>query len=460
MTSTIPLALARAQKEQSRLSSERAQWPVHSEEFYWEMLIDHRCSYTSVYEEEGKPGPLITNSTINLSQTPREQCEINCLITDESMLALDGPGQSVIIHGLVKEPGMNGFTGRVLPVSGRGAPPTPPEFPRIAVALECLLTIQCLPENVKYFSKAANPPAALGALVSSYRCMPALAAAMQAQPSPLPPHTYRELAVIATTVRWLFMQDDLLLLVRRFALVQLMPESEVCCSLCGNSKDDDFMAAARTKPCSTQAKVQLLCVSCMTKEAQAAQISPTVTTVTGVKDFLSSRCMGAFDAYTIMHGLHKARHAGENSAALARTVAARSSTAAGPSTTLQTDSQSGFFRLEKLVRVAVKAGGPMLMIYRRNLRKLLAEPVIKCSTCGDDTCGINREDNQDGYVARARTVPLSPTDSPSDVKLWCVGCITREALLAEVALKPKKVLKFLKGVCMTADEACLIMKGP
>lgn len=57
-----------------------------SEEWYWEQLVDNK-PFRSVYEEQ----PLISKRSKNLSQTPREKCELEGRVREG--LERDGPGQ-------------------------------------------------------------------------------------------------------------------------------------------------------------------------------------------------------------------------------------------------------------------------------------------------------------------------------------------------------------------------------
>jgi hypothetical protein len=65
-------------------------WPKYSEEWYWEELLAVK-PFRSVYADEGLQQPLIDSITINLSQTPREQCEREGIVIEG--LERDGPGQ-------------------------------------------------------------------------------------------------------------------------------------------------------------------------------------------------------------------------------------------------------------------------------------------------------------------------------------------------------------------------------
>lgn len=99
-------------------------WPKFSEEWYWEALVDAK-PFRSVYEEQtNSRQPLISKlqSSKNLSQTPREQCELEGRVREGR--ERDGPGQEVVLHGLKSCPELNGRRGRVLPLSGPGAPNT------------------------------------------------------------------------------------------------------------------------------------------------------------------------------------------------------------------------------------------------------------------------------------------------------------------------------------------------
>lgn len=70
-------------------------WPKYSEEWYWEELLAVK-PFRSVYADEGLRQPLIDSITINLSQTPREQCEREGIVTEG--LEREGPGQVSSSH--------------------------------------------------------------------------------------------------------------------------------------------------------------------------------------------------------------------------------------------------------------------------------------------------------------------------------------------------------------------------
>jgi hypothetical protein len=89
-------------------------WPKYSEEWYWEELLAVK-HFRSVYADEGLRQPLVLPAeldacvagiinhcwvsdsiTINLSQTPSEQCEREGIVTEG--LEREGPGQVSSSH--------------------------------------------------------------------------------------------------------------------------------------------------------------------------------------------------------------------------------------------------------------------------------------------------------------------------------------------------------------------------
>lgn len=66
-------------------------WQKYSEEWYWDMLLN-KVPFRSIYEDEpGSRQPLIYGRERNLSQTPREQCELQGIVSEG--LEREGPGQ-------------------------------------------------------------------------------------------------------------------------------------------------------------------------------------------------------------------------------------------------------------------------------------------------------------------------------------------------------------------------------
>lgn len=66
-------------------------WKKYSEEWYWDMLLN-KVPFRSIYADEpGSRQPLIYTRSKNLSQTPREQCELLSIVSEG--LELEGPGQ-------------------------------------------------------------------------------------------------------------------------------------------------------------------------------------------------------------------------------------------------------------------------------------------------------------------------------------------------------------------------------
>lgn len=116
---------------------ERVVWPTCTEEYYWHLLVSTKPFRTIYAETPGSaPASLIDARPRNLSQHPREQCELEGLSTKPSELRCEGPGQEVMLLGLVSKPELNGMRGRVLPRAGRGAPAAgAPSADRVAVRL-------------------------------------------------------------------------------------------------------------------------------------------------------------------------------------------------------------------------------------------------------------------------------------------------------------------------------------
>lgn len=68
-------------------------------QWYWEQLVD-KVPFRSVYEDApGAQQPLIWGRSRNLSQTPREQCELQGLVREG--LERGGPGQVGSVWGVV-----------------------------------------------------------------------------------------------------------------------------------------------------------------------------------------------------------------------------------------------------------------------------------------------------------------------------------------------------------------------
>lgn len=75
--------------EQERGGGPERDFPEFSEEWYWQQLVASK-HFCSVYADTpGAQQPLITGN--NLSQTPREQCELEGIVTEGLQWA--GPGQ-------------------------------------------------------------------------------------------------------------------------------------------------------------------------------------------------------------------------------------------------------------------------------------------------------------------------------------------------------------------------------
>lgn len=74
-------------------------WTKWSEEWYWKRLVDKKKMFVSIYEDEPRSQrPLISKRSRNLSQTPREQCELEGHVREG--LERPGPGQVRNLLGL------------------------------------------------------------------------------------------------------------------------------------------------------------------------------------------------------------------------------------------------------------------------------------------------------------------------------------------------------------------------
>lgn len=295
----------------------RVQWRAHSEEHYWDLLIEH-CLFQTVYADDGGERPLIDTTSTNLSQTPREQCEIKGLIQDMADLAHDSPGRSVIIQGLVSQQQLNGCTGRVLPLTGRGALAKPPTASRIPVRLSNLKTISCRPENVTYHDVTAPTtsapgtptidtpaPAPISPRPSSSLTLTSADDAAEpsstSNPPPLPSPTGRLANLVRSGVR---LQGCLRVLTRKQLLNSTLAERSIKCRTCKDGARDEYVAKARTVHLSpepvSQSVVKLLCVDCLIRAALAAGVP---VKKEDVAEFVLGRCMKPSYACNVLEGV-------------------------------------------------------------------------------------------------------------------------------------------------------------
>lgn len=255
-------------------------WPSNSEEFYWDLLLEHSMSRSPDEVDFGREA-LIYVMTVNLSQTPREQCEILGLSTNKGNLAHHSPGQSVIVHGLINQQQLNGCSGRVLPLTGQGSLATPPTAPRVAVRLTTMKTICCRPENIKYHAVEAAHAAPRNTSVAA-------ASRSAAQPSTSKSRSTGAGLVsptgrLADLVRADVLLGDMPLLVSRASLRRgFVSESDIRCSTCGDASQDGYMALAGNQSNSRRPgrpAMQLECVDCLIRRAQAAGVPADVASV-------------------------------------------------------------------------------------------------------------------------------------------------------------------------------------
>lgn len=255
-----------------------------------------------MFADDGGKQPLIDVIAVNLSQTPREQCELKGLISGSSNLCHSGPGQSIIVHGLVNQQELNGCTGRVLPLSGRGSLMKPAVGPRIAVRLTTMKAISCQPQKIKYHAISNNPSAAASNThspgVPLATANPARHdAAAQPSIAALPVPT----GALAKRVRSVVRSSNCRMLIIRMALTGSdMPEAAITCTMCKDSRQEGYVALARTQGLSRKPQkslVRLQCVDCLIRAAQAEGVAADVESV---ESFLESHCMWPCEACNIL----------------------------------------------------------------------------------------------------------------------------------------------------------------
>lgn len=304
MASALPPALFHAVFADKDSTTDVTRWPLESEEFYWGKLVEH-CPYQSVYAEDNAPQPLIDIIPINLSQTPREQCEIMGLIEDPSQLSHNGPGQHVILHGLVNQQQLNGAIGRLLPQTGRGAPTPPPRAMRVAVRLTDLTILHVREQNITYYPDPAVhvPTPAVNIPAPPTTAAPRPASAKRTRHNPnasLPPPTGQLAELVRADVR----RGAIPMLLCRDNLIQAgRSDSAIMCVTCRDASQDGYVALHRTARYSSTPipdEVRLSCVDCTIRAAQAAHV-PLNADLVG--KFVDVHCMEGGDACRILKGL-------------------------------------------------------------------------------------------------------------------------------------------------------------
>lgn len=299
-TESVPPAYILAYEGCVIVGSKPTQWAAHSEEFYWDILL-RRSHVHSIFADDGGERPLIDVSTANLSQTPREQCEILGLSVNASDLSQDGPGKSVIVHGLVNQQQLNGLTGRVLPLTGRGSLAKPPTAPRIAVRLINMKTICCRPENISYhavithsFATQHSPARRAAALPAT---APVAARGAQQAAAVLPFLTGPLVQLVHSCVR---SANCRMFMIRMSLRGCLLPESAIRCATCTDGKQEGYVVLARKQGLSSRSlksSVQLQCVGCLVRTAQAARVPANARSV---EHFVEEQCMWPVDAYNML----------------------------------------------------------------------------------------------------------------------------------------------------------------
>ena len=232
-------------------------------------------------------------------------------------LEVEGPGQEVMLQGLRSKPGLNGQKGRVLPLSGPGAPPAAPAVGRVAVRLaRDSQVVSCKKENlispyaVSAGSRAPATSAAAGGSGagrsgSSGRATATTATAGAAQQQQLPRPTGRLADLITADVERGEMPPRL----TRSSLREAgLSEALIKCCACGDGGQEKYMALARTAPASNQplpkSALRLECIDCLIRAAQAAGVAANAE---AVGEFVDGRTMGAFEACSLMMGFPTAQ---------------------------------------------------------------------------------------------------------------------------------------------------------
>ncbi|KAG2422639.1 hypothetical protein HXX76_015877 [Chlamydomonas incerta] len=307
-------------------------YPRQTEEWYWSQASAWRCrlwirsSSTSTSSSSSSSGTSGCSSTapaacgdqppppplpqsggclidppeINLSQTPREQCELEARVADG--LHLPAPGQE-----------------------GRGAPAAAPSAGRVAVRLRGGREVAVRPENVRSPHAAAAPvggPATAG----NGRAPPPASAAAGAgftassssgssgnggsgtrQQKQRPPPNAELAELIRADLRRGATPP---LLTRETVLRCGLPPHQVRCVRCGTTDAAEFMALRRTAPLSPQPcpeAVRLECLDCSAREAERQGVAPTAR---DVEDWVDERVMGSVAACSVLMGHPQAQWGG------------------------------------------------------------------------------------------------------------------------------------------------------
>lgn len=226
-----------------------------------------------------------------------------------------------MLHGLQARPELNGRRGRVLPTTGRGAPPTPPAAGRVAVRLaplpgsNTLEVISVKAANIKSPHAAAAAAAAASsrpAAKGNSRSAAAAARASQQPQQQQPPSANR--------------QRILELLESEFKLWKLgstinpknlrkagMAEPLIKCGSCGKQGEDElerFITLKHHQELSPvplpHSVIKLRCLDCFAAMAEAAQMP---LSAEGAEQFCDVHMMGPPEVCHVLLG-HPRAHWG------------------------------------------------------------------------------------------------------------------------------------------------------
>jgi len=273
-----------------------SEWPAPSEQFYW-AVIAHRKPFRSCYASEGGPQPAIATRDTNLSQTAREQCEVEGLVAGG--LHLEGPGQAVVLHGLQAAPELNGQRARVLPLAGPGAPRAVPGEGRVPVRLQGGREVACKPANLRPAHPAPEGAGTgAGAAMEQAEAGGAGSTAQQQQRLPRPS------GQLADLIRADVMRGAMPPALTPDALRQAgMPASLLKCCDCGDGSADRYLAMVRTLPLSPQplpkSALRIKCIDCVVRAAERAKVRANET---AVGEWVDSIMMGSVEACSLLMG--------------------------------------------------------------------------------------------------------------------------------------------------------------
>lgn len=269
-------------------------FPKYSEEWYWELLVDQK-PFRSVFEQPDSTQPLILKRTINLSQTPREQCELEGRVREG--LERGGPGQEVVLHGLKSCPELNGRHGRLLPPSGTGAPAHRAAPGRVAVRLaDGGREVAVRPENLR------SPHSATAA--EGGAAAPAAAGAPAGAPPPQQPQQQEPAspctAEVARLLELEFSKWHTAPCLKPSDLRHAgMPPAHARCCACarGGEAVGRYVALKRTAPLRAAplpaAALRLLCLDCYVASAVAEGLP---LTEKAMEEYVDGTMMGAMEA--------------------------------------------------------------------------------------------------------------------------------------------------------------------